>query len=388
MDSPEELEATEAMLRFMYQRRLPDGTSQQQLVTMLQLADKYDVQPCTAACGACLSKQDLEWDALNCILQLPAAYSESPLFSSLFSKAGDLLQQQLGDLEEIWASSEGRERFLALPLKGVELLLGDKRTRVASENTVLVAATLWVQQHSNSLSEGAKKRLAELIRLPYLTPLYASGMLLSLPWLVSAVGMARLMAAVGVGHAMNTTTRSAQPAMTEGLEYPASWSLGQRPMSHRRQASIKLCLHVDQLKTMYEGGDPHTAPPMFFAGLEWTLRVNYTATPPGTAPAAGAGNRGAISVDAIPHIPSSVKRTPERVLLQILQGCITCHAGNATAANVSKPLAGGKFIAAVGYGWGCNLWAVHGSDWPADKFAKFADADGKLTLQLTVSKFI
>ncbi len=173
----EQIPAARAFVEFMYRQHLPQSATQQLLIDVLQLADEYDVQSCAVACCQHLSAMQLEWNTVLRVLWLPPACSESEVFGGLFSSASEQLQQQLGDLEVAWASDEGRQRFLALPLKGVQLLLSDDRTRVAYENTVLVATTMWLQQHSSSLTSEDKKRLAELIRLPHITPLFASSVL-------------------------------------------------------------------------------------------------------------------------------------------------------------------------------------------------------------------
>ncbi len=118
----------------------------------------------------------------------------------------------MGDLEVAWASSEGRARFLTLPLKGVQLLLGDASSRLAYENTVLVAAAAWVQLRGDGVSDEDKQRLAWTIRCPFLTP-FGFGLAMAVPWLVEAHGAPLIVAASGINAVLTGTDAPSIKAM-------------------------------------------------------------------------------------------------------------------------------------------------------------------------------
>jgi hypothetical protein len=85
---------------------------------------------------------------------LPSPSSSSSL-AGLLQRARQHLLSEFEDFEAVWATAEGRERFLVLPLPAVVTLLGDPALQVASENTVLLAVACWLQEHSGQATDAS-----------------------------------------------------------------------------------------------------------------------------------------------------------------------------------------------------------------------------------------
>jgi hypothetical protein len=87
----------------------------------------------------------LQWETLHAVYALPAGCFDLECCKGLFAATCEKLQQELGDLELVWAdpSSSKQQLLLGLPLPALLQLLSDHRTRVASENTVFFTISQW-----------------------------------------------------------------------------------------------------------------------------------------------------------------------------------------------------------------------------------------------------
>jgi hypothetical protein len=128
----------------------PDASScsQQQLMQLLLLADRYGVPKVLTALSAALASiptADLQWETGHAAYALPPGCVKQDVCRCLFASTGEKLQQQLGDLELVWAdrSCSKVQLLKSLPLGVLLQLLGDHRTRVASENTVFYTMSAW-----------------------------------------------------------------------------------------------------------------------------------------------------------------------------------------------------------------------------------------------------
>jgi hypothetical protein len=133
----------ELLVRSMYAAQ-PDvsSCSQQQLLQLLLLADRYGVPKVLSAVStafASIPTVDLQWEAVHAMYALPPGSAKMDVCNSLFEATGEKLQQDLGDLELVWADrSSSKQQLLKALSLGLPLqLLGDHRTRVACENTSL-----------------------------------------------------------------------------------------------------------------------------------------------------------------------------------------------------------------------------------------------------------
>jgi hypothetical protein len=136
--------------------------SQEQLLQLLLLADRYGVPKVAAAVTAAFASippADLQWNTLLALYALPPGCAELDACKSVFVTAGDKLQQELGDLELTWADAGKQQLLLDLPQLALLQLLRDDRTRVTSENTVFYTIQRWwvgqQQQPARALTTAA-----------------------------------------------------------------------------------------------------------------------------------------------------------------------------------------------------------------------------------------
>jgi hypothetical protein len=135
----EQVSAAQVLLGFMYTGSVPAGISQHDLLQLLLLADRFDVRRAAAAASrvlGCLSPASLEWATLTGVYSLPDHLYEADEQAPLRVVAWDRLLQLFGDLEDSWASADGRALFQQLPLRAVAGLATSDALAVASENTV------------------------------------------------------------------------------------------------------------------------------------------------------------------------------------------------------------------------------------------------------------
>jgi hypothetical protein len=150
--------------------------SQEQLLQLLLLADRYGVPKVLAAVTAAFASippADLQWSTLLALYALPPGCADLDACKSVFAVAGDKLQQELGDLELTWADAEKEQLLLSLPQPALLQLLQDDRTRVASENTVFYSIHRWWSQQQVQVAvsgaaapaEGDMRALLQLVRM-------------------------------------------------------------------------------------------------------------------------------------------------------------------------------------------------------------------------------
>lgn len=205
--------------------QLPEQLSQQELLQLLSLADSYKIDKVISAVVSKISSMpvdQLEWDTVLAVLQLPA----EPLYEPATAAAMSRMLQLLGDLDIVWGlerpdqrsrlqekiprlqaaaervipmahkvdqlrTAERRvsqlshaviaaaasktmqlhELLLQLPYEQLLLLLQSKELQVASEDTVHYTITRWMQQQSR-VSVGQCKQLLGLLRLECCSPTY------------------------------------------------------------------------------------------------------------------------------------------------------------------------------------------------------------------------
>ncbi len=380
VSSQEEMAAAQAMVQAMYQRRLPDGLSQQQLTTMLRLADMYDVGVCAAACAEALSKQELEPDTVMQVLHLSSAYADAPASSSLFDKAADQLQQEFGDLELAWTDEQAQERFLALPLKGVELLLGDNRTRVAYENTALVAATAWVQQHSDRSSQQGKDQVAQLIRCPFLTPFFAFGVAMATPWFVEALGASVVAAGLGIAQAISSgcdaPTLEVVLDGSASLGWPASWGEGRRPLSARSKLALGWRVPLEELEALYTASQDIESPTAFFGGYDWCMSI-------GCSQSGTTGRHRVLHVYMEPRVAAAMALpSAAKAAVMVLSGSVRCKTLVGKFSNTDPPIGA---YASGGYGFE-DFWCTGPlTQWDPDCCAQWSDSSGQMLIKLKIS---
>lgn len=149
--APGQLELGQLLLKCMYQDT-PDlsTASQQELLELLVLADKYVVPKVTTAiCSRFrgLFSANLEWETAMKIFQLPESIRLSKQYTAVVSLAAAKLQQDLGDLDAAWSDDNKQQLLLQLPLCALHQLLLSDQTRVASEDTAAYTVARVVNEH-------------------------------------------------------------------------------------------------------------------------------------------------------------------------------------------------------------------------------------------------
>jgi hypothetical protein len=139
------------LLRCMYQQQLdlPSIEQQATLLQLLVLADKYAVPGAVAAVNRAFTElpvDQLQWETVMALYQLPAVYTDNAVFAGVYTAAGNALQHTLGDLELVFADFDDKKPRLLedLPYTVLLQLLRDDRTRVSSENTAAHAVLEWL----------------------------------------------------------------------------------------------------------------------------------------------------------------------------------------------------------------------------------------------------
>uniref|UniRef100_A0A383VDD8 BACK domain-containing protein n=1 Tax=Tetradesmus obliquus TaxID=3088 RepID=A0A383VDD8_TETOB len=172
-------ELAELLVKGMYQAQptITDGLSQLQLLQLMLLADRFGVPKVQAAVAAALNTVDvqhIDWDAAVELLQLPPSCAQQPEFEAVRQVAVQQVQQQLGDLEGVWADPARQQLLLALPCEALMQLLQDDTTCVATENTVVYTIERWWSAQDAALQHAEHLRaLMHLVRMRYCTPYYS-----------------------------------------------------------------------------------------------------------------------------------------------------------------------------------------------------------------------
>uniref|UniRef100_A0A383VWS6 BTB domain-containing protein n=1 Tax=Tetradesmus obliquus TaxID=3088 RepID=A0A383VWS6_TETOB len=195
----EQVSAAQLLLGFMYTGSIPPGISQHDLLQLLLLADRFDVRRAAAAASrvlGCLSPAALEWGTLSGVYCLQEHLYEADEQAPLRQVAWDRLLQLFGDLEDSWASADGRALFQQLPLRAVAALAKSDSLAVASENTVFAALSSWVAHaagvYGRALSPRDLQQLAASVRLPGMGPCYLSYVALQHDWFRLSLDVAAL----------------------------------------------------------------------------------------------------------------------------------------------------------------------------------------------------
>lgn len=218
-----------ALIQFVYQGKLPEDATQGLLVHTLQLADMFQVPDCATAClDALLSMPltSLQWETVHQVLSLPTSQVTSGQFQPLVGKCVDRLQGDFGDLEAVFKCQQLHERFVALPLQAVKLLLEDERTMAASENTALAAVHSWMSQQG-FVGGDERQHLAAAIRVPQLEPLFLATVVPKMAWFAEILGTTGLAVAMAAARGM-FDPHAAQVLSEQCPGMPKVWMLGPR----------------------------------------------------------------------------------------------------------------------------------------------------------------
>jgi hypothetical protein len=148
------------------------------------------------------------------------------------------LQQELGDLEAVWNSTDKSERLLSLPLAALKQLLADDFTKADSEDTVVYTIQRWMEQHSprmDNVQQQHLEALGQVVRLPHCSPSYiASAAAAECHWLPQYYAAADLTIACRLAADAHYKLYAGEPAPllhSQWARRHAAWSLSKRPNS-------------------------------------------------------------------------------------------------------------------------------------------------------------
>jgi hypothetical protein len=223
----------------IYQKQptIAEGLSHAQLLHLMLLADRFEVpkmQAVVAAAFSTVELQQLEWDTALQLLDLPPSCAQQSEFKAVQQLAVQRLQQQLGDLEGVWADKVQQQLLLKLPFTALLQLLQHAETRVATENTVVYTIERWYNaQPAAARVVEQLKQLMRCVRVQQCTH-YFAGTVMPQSSMVqrcfeqSEILLMHVLCTPDASGKISTLQSNAQsPALGK---YPA-WSAEKRPAS-------------------------------------------------------------------------------------------------------------------------------------------------------------
>lgn len=254
----------------------------QQLVQLMLLADSYDVGKVLAAAARALGQlqpEQITLEVVSRVFALPESCLKLKCFEAARTKAAEQLQQQFGDLEEVWGDSSQAEQLLQLPFAAMLQLVQDGRTKVASEDTVMYTLERWLGENPDTSSE-QQQQLADTVRLPLCTATFLSSAK-RVAWLLDAgyTQQELLMACVLQGY---IRLQEENTWVLECRQQRAAWDMKKRPSSSRSSASRAWTVPLAEVRSMVEKVTTDglrracmPRPPCIWQGREFTLTLTY-----------------------------------------------------------------------------------------------------------------
>jgi hypothetical protein len=171
--------------------------------------------------------QGMPLDTAAAVFEVPEACLSVSPFQLVGQYAANKLQQELGDLEVAWRKQSKREALLALPFGALLQLLGDWRTRVASEDTVVMTIASWPTEHGDPRCR--RPLLMEAMRLQYCSApyfSYSNSVLQLRDWGFTEAELDGLRAMCGL-----SSDQQRQEMARGSFPHRAAWQLPRRPAS-------------------------------------------------------------------------------------------------------------------------------------------------------------
>jgi hypothetical protein len=268
-----------SFLAGIYQKQptITEGLSHEQLLQLMLLADRFEVPKMQAAVATAFSAvqpQQLEWETALQLLDLPPSCAQQEEFKAVQQLAVQRLQQQLGDLEKVWANEQLQQQLLGLPFAALLQLLQHADTRVATENTVVYTIEAWYKgKPAGACSLEQLEQLLHLVRVRHCTQYYAGTVMPQMPVVQrcfdsSELSLMSVMCSAAT-HAVQTAGSAQCPALAK---YPA-WGLAQRPVS-AWQPVIDWHIPLDTVKTAVQQQLDTSAPALVLSKL-YTIRGQH-----------------------------------------------------------------------------------------------------------------
>ncbi|KAL8138480.1 hypothetical protein V2J09_004481 [Rumex salicifolius] len=153
------------LLNFMYNNKLSVSTAPE-LLDVLMAADKFEVASCMRHCSRMLRQMPMSPESALLYLDLPSSVLMGEAVQPLTDAAKQYLAERYRDI------SKFQEEVMALPLSGIEAVLGSDGLQVASEDAVYDFVLRWARAQYPNLDERRvifATRLARFIRFPYMS---------------------------------------------------------------------------------------------------------------------------------------------------------------------------------------------------------------------------
>jgi hypothetical protein len=174
------------LIKSMYEAQPAlSAVSQDQLVQLIVLADRYEVPKAAAAAAAVLGallRKKLQWGTVFTVYSLPGGCAGMEACKQLQEVAASKVRKELGDLEVVWGDRDKQQLLMQLPFGVLQQQLSDKRTRAASEDTVLYTLERWYaeQQKQQHISDEDLRQLVGRVRMrccssAYVASVFAAG---------------------------------------------------------------------------------------------------------------------------------------------------------------------------------------------------------------------
>lgn len=156
--------------------------SQQQLIALLLLADRFEVPKVQIAAldvFRTLSIDDLQWDTALSLLDLPSSFSNLRSCKQVCELAIAKVMQNLADLEEVWADKQLQDELLSLPHAALLRLVQHDELRAFHERTVVYTILQWWDRNKSlrTVTTDHLKQLMQEVRMQHLSQLYISTVL-------------------------------------------------------------------------------------------------------------------------------------------------------------------------------------------------------------------
>ena len=137
------------MLEAIYRPSILDTISVDQLLFVLELADKYNVRFVFRKCKYVLHAMELSVEICEKIMDVIQVKHSMTNVSDLFDKVQEFLVEEFSYLDSNWQTQE----FQALSEASLKCLLSSDNMTIYSENTVFHALMVWIESNNIPIGE-------------------------------------------------------------------------------------------------------------------------------------------------------------------------------------------------------------------------------------------
>eukprot|EP00877_Chromochloris_zofingiensis_P005610 jgi/Chrzof1/1504/Cz10g10090.t1 len=370
------------MLRYVYTKQLPPDITQQDLLQLCMLADRYQVPECQKACtlAVCnINVAQLEWATVVWALDAPPALQLLDGYSDFLALAQRRIIKDLGDLEVVYANPALIDTLLELPFAGILYLLSSSETTVAYETTAVSLVTMWMDTHEEveTVTLDQQKQLAQQIRFTGLPPTYVATAIPKVRWMTRSMTTVEMLQAAALSQ-LDEATRLKAGKELAAFTGSANWLRSVRSKSSKQCVEFDCEVSESDLKHTFDQrntpfrwqSDSHK-----FGGYEFHACINFVKVPE----VAGKEQEWSLFVGLGFRMPDVLGRD---VYLNVKQGVIT-HPKSGKSHRCS-----GKGMLRVDHSRGWNdFLGVSMTAWEPQKLAVYMEG-GKLKMHVKVDKLL